>query len=129
MAERLTDRTALSSPPAGDDLIHLVDVSDSTDNAAGTSKKQEVGDFLRGRTYGKNTTVTATAATTLIFNMSNTLNHPVTQALQDDWAVYMNEVEDRLVIGVAKQTCSSFPSDLDDTAKFLKFYDGNSLLP
>lgn len=36
--QKLTDRTALTAPASGD-LVHIVDVSDPTDNVAGTSKK------------------------------------------------------------------------------------------
>ena len=35
----LTTRTELNATPADGDLVHIVDVSDTTDNAAGTSKK------------------------------------------------------------------------------------------
>lgn len=35
----LTSRTALAAKPADGDLLHVVDVSDTTDNANGTSKK------------------------------------------------------------------------------------------
>lgn len=37
--QRLTDRSALAETPADGDLIHVVDVSDTTDSADGTSKK------------------------------------------------------------------------------------------
>lgn len=46
MAERLTDRTEKSTGFAFDDLLHLVDVSDTTDNAAGTSYKVAIGKLL-----------------------------------------------------------------------------------
>lgn len=36
---KLTARTELAATPADGDLVHIVDVSDTTDNAAGTSKK------------------------------------------------------------------------------------------
>ena len=38
----LTDRVIFSGSPAGNDLIHIVDVSDATDNPAGTSFAIEV---------------------------------------------------------------------------------------
>ena len=38
----LTDRVIFSGSPAGNDLIHIVDVSDPTDNPAGTSFAIEV---------------------------------------------------------------------------------------
>lgn len=39
MADKLTDRTALGTHPAENDLHYVVDVSDTTDDATGTSKK------------------------------------------------------------------------------------------
>lgn len=42
----LTDRTALGAAPASDDLLHLVDVSDTTDDTSGTSKKITVSDLF-----------------------------------------------------------------------------------
>lgn len=46
MAERLTDRTEKTAAVSFDDVIHIVDVSDTTDNAAGTSYKIKVGTLL-----------------------------------------------------------------------------------
>lgn len=39
MATRLTDVGLLTAAPAGDDLLYMVDTSDITDNAAGSSKR------------------------------------------------------------------------------------------
>lgn len=39
MGQRLDQRTALSTQPADGDLLHVIDVSDTTDNANGSSKK------------------------------------------------------------------------------------------
>jgi len=39
MGQRLDQRTALAAQPADGDLFHVVDVSDTTDNANGSSKK------------------------------------------------------------------------------------------
>lgn len=47
MAERLTDQTEKTSGLSFDDVLHIVDVSDTTDNAAGSSYKIKVGNFLR----------------------------------------------------------------------------------
>lgn len=44
----LTDRTELSEAPNNSDLVHVVDVSDTTDNAAGTSKKLTISNLLSG---------------------------------------------------------------------------------
>lgn len=47
MAERVTDLTAKTSGFSLSDLIHIVDVSDTTENAAGSSFKTTVGDLFR----------------------------------------------------------------------------------
>lgn len=39
MADKLTDRTPLGTHPAENDLHYVVDVSDTTDDPTGTSKK------------------------------------------------------------------------------------------
>lgn len=57
MAQKLTDRTA-ATEAAGNDLVHLVDVSDTTDGPDGTSKKATVDVLLTGER-----TITSTAAT------------------------------------------------------------------
>jgi len=44
--ERLDEQTALTATPADGDLIHVVDVSDTTDNANGSSKKITRSNFL-----------------------------------------------------------------------------------
>ena len=36
---KVTDRSELTAQPANDDVVHIVDVSDTTDSANGTSKK------------------------------------------------------------------------------------------
>lgn len=128
MAERLTDRTELTTPAVGTDLIYVVDVSDTTDNATGTSKKQTVATFLAGKTFGKNVINPGTPATTLIFNMSNSANHPVTQALTGDFVVFIDNTANRMLIGLALDGLTSFPADLDNDAKFAKYYEGSRLL-
>lgn len=47
MAERLTDQTEKTANLSFDDVIYVVDVSDTTENAAGSSYKIKVGTFLR----------------------------------------------------------------------------------
>lgn len=46
MPTKLTDKTELSTTPASSDVIHIVDVSDGTSDAAGTSKKITVSNFM-----------------------------------------------------------------------------------
>lgn len=45
MAEKLTDRTAKTSSFANDDVIHLVDVSDTSQDPAGSSFKSTIGNI------------------------------------------------------------------------------------
>lgn len=43
---KLTDRTELATTPASDDVLHIVDVDDTTGSAAGTSKKIRVSNLV-----------------------------------------------------------------------------------
>jgi len=45
--QKLTDRTELAAAPADGDLVHVVDVSDTTDNASGTSKKITITNLIK----------------------------------------------------------------------------------
>lgn len=45
----LTTRTELATTPADSDILHIVDVSDTTDNAAGTSKKIQVSNLIASK--------------------------------------------------------------------------------
>jgi len=120
MAERLTDQDELTVKPGDLDFIHLVDVSDTAENAAGSSRKQQVRNFLKGRAFQY-------ILGCLVFKVNNS---PSTTTIQSsDWVIYMSEAQDRLIIGLAKSGVSAIPADFDDASKFLKFYDGNSLLP
>ena len=47
MPERLTDQPTKTSDLANNDYLYIVDVSDTTDNAAGSSYKITVGNLLR----------------------------------------------------------------------------------
>lgn len=120
MAERLTDQNELSVKPDDLDFLHLVDVSDTGDNAAGSSKKIQVRNLLKGRTLQY-------ILGCLVFKPNAS---PSTTTIQpDDWIIYMNSSEDRIVLGLCKTALTTIPSDFDDNTKFLKFHDGNSLLP
>lgn len=46
--EQISDFTALAVAPAGGDLLALVDISDTTDAATGTTKKITVTNFFAG---------------------------------------------------------------------------------
>lgn len=47
---KLTDRNELQESPDNDDLIHIVDVSDTTDSPEGTSLKIKISTFFSGLT-------------------------------------------------------------------------------
>lgn len=49
MAEKLTNRTALTTPASGD-LLHIVDISDTTDSPQGSSKKITFANLAAGIT-------------------------------------------------------------------------------
>jgi hypothetical protein len=59
---RISDLTALSAVPANDDLLVIVDVSDTTDASSGTTKK-----ITAGQAFGIDTKETPSGA----FNGSN----------------------------------------------------------
>jgi hypothetical protein len=69
----LTDRVIFSGSPASNDLIHIVDVSDPTDNPAGTSFAIEVGNLVSSSPFTGLTTTGTSGAATLV---SGTLNVP-----------------------------------------------------
>ena len=48
MATKVTDLTELAVTPANDDVLHIIDVSDPTGGAAGTSKKIQVVNLPSG---------------------------------------------------------------------------------
>lgn len=55
----LTTRTELATTPAAGDLVHIVDVSDTTDNASGTSKKITTTNLLAGKADASHTHATS----------------------------------------------------------------------
>lgn len=120
MAERLTDQTQMTTKPSSSDVLYLVDVSDATDNAAGSSKKIQVQNLLKGFTFRQ-------LLGCLVYQVA--VNPSNSQIEIGDYIIYMNEAEDRLVVGLAKGNITTVPTDLDDSSKFLKFIDGSSLLP
>jgi len=61
MATKITDLTELAATPANDDVLHIIDVSDTTGGAAGTSKKIQITNLPSG---GGSGTVTSVATGT-----------------------------------------------------------------
>jgi hypothetical protein len=64
--KKITDFGALTSP-AGADILYLVDVSDTTDSAAGTSKKITVIDLKTNITTRATTTYTVLVTDEVVF--------------------------------------------------------------
>ena len=67
----LTDRVIFSGSPASNDLIHIVDVSDPTDNPAGTSFAIEVGDLVPSIPFTGLTTTGTSGPSTLVGGVLN----------------------------------------------------------
>src|SRR5688572_12394442 len=57
----VTELTELNETPANGDLLHIVDVSDTTDDASGTSKKVTRANLVGGLATSANPTFTGTA--------------------------------------------------------------------
>lgn len=121
MAKKLTELTEISVAPSGLDWLYLVDVSDLTDGADGTSKKISVANFLKGK-------VPENRLGAIVFNVSQTENPLPNQIYTGDWLIYMSQANNRILIGIAKALLTALPADLDDGAKFDKFYEGTKLL-
>lgn len=117
MAERLTDKTALSTSPDVLDVIHVVDVSDTTSNAAGTSKKQQVAHFLsKGLTNIQGCWVLARASGAT----------SVTALADGDIVMYASTSE--FLIARLKGAVTTLPDDLRDDTKAYLFIDTTPLL-
>ena len=87
----LTDRVIFSGSPASNDLIHIVDVSDPTDNPAGTSFAIEVGDLVPSIPFTGLTTTGTTGPSTLV---SGTLNVPEYSGGTSYWVVENGGLKD-----------------------------------
>jgi hypothetical protein len=117
--ERLTDQEAYTGKSSDADLLHLVRPSDTTDNAAGSSKKLRIDDLFKGRSF-------QIILGCLVFKFD--AGPTKTTIVSGDWIIWMNVAADRMVLGVAKDDITIVPDDFDTTLKFAKFYDGSSLL-
>lgn len=116
--ERLTDKSELTDGVTVADVMHVVDVSDTTDNAAGSSKKVQLGNLLKKLTF-------IPILGCLVYRTGSSTNVSAIQS--GDWVFYMSTANDRLTIGIATGAITTIPSDLDG-ANFTKFYEGSSLL-
>jgi hypothetical protein len=117
---KLTDQTAKTTKAALNDLIHVVDVSDTSDDPAGSSFKQTILNALKGATL-----VPILGA--LVWKAGS--GESTAQFEDGDWVIYMSGTtsSDRLVIGIATGTITNISGI--DSADFTKFFESNPLLP
>ena len=121
MAERLTDQTELTTKPADGDLVHIVDVSNTTDNAAGSSRKMQIQNVLKGRTF-------QSILGCMVYKVS--ASPSVTTIAATDFVIYASPKAsgNRMIVGIAKAAIATIPADLEDRAKFDTFIDTTSLI-
>lgn len=115
--ERLTDQTEYTAKPADLDVLHLVDVSNVTDNAAGSSRKITVPNLLKGRVF-------VPLLGCLVYQVSATPS--ATQIEDGDYIIYMTDTE--MIIGKALATITIIPADLRDNTKCANFLDATPSL-
>lgn len=115
--ERLTDKDQIDIDDISlSDVLHLVDVSDTSSNAAGTSYKARLFDLLVKRTF-------VATSNALIFKSPANAGSISTEPQLNDWVIFMSTT--RLVIGIAKDDIGvgTMPGALDDSDLFIKFID------
>ena len=119
MAERLTDKTAKTAKPVDDDLVHVIDVSDVSQNAAGSSFKMKVDDFLKGRAF-------------IMVQNCHTLkgvgNESRTVLEVNDFVIYQNVGNNILILATILATITTVPTDLRDSAKAANWLDASAAL-
>lgn len=113
----LTDKTAKTTTPAGTDLLHVVDVSDTTQNPAGSTFKMTVDNFLKGRAF-----ITIQSC----YALKGSGNESTTALEAGDLAIYESAAE--LIVAVITATITTVPDDLRDAAKARRFIDNSPLL-
>lgn len=131
MPERLTDQTELTTAPENDDIVYVVDVSDTTDNPAGSSKQQTFANFTKGiRGFGAllpgTLSPSGSPATLLFKTTSNPATDDYTAIQQHDIVIRADAA--RCVIGYVLNDFTTFPDDFDDPTKFAKYIDNGPAL-
>ncbi|MCR9263299.1 MAG: hypothetical protein NXH86_04035 [Flavobacteriaceae bacterium] len=115
--QRLPEKNEKTSGFSFAHIFHLVDESDTTDHASGSSFQAKLGNFLK-----ELGAIQLNGCLVIKKNAS-----PVYTSIQDDdWVFYMSDT--RLIVGVPKATITTVPTDLDDDTKFIKFLDNTPLL-
>lgn len=118
MADRLTDKTEKTGSFAEDDLIHVVDISDTSDNASGSSFKAEIFNVLASYAMVR------VSDNLILLKSSTGTNNKVVQA--GDFVIYITT--SRMIVGRAI-TSSMTVGEFDDPAKFAKFIDASPIIP
>jgi len=77
MATKITDLTELTTTPGNDDVLHIVDISDTTGGSAGTSKKIKVSTLPSGGGGGSGTVTSVALAVPSALSVAGS---PVTTA-------------------------------------------------
>ena len=135
MAEKLTDRPVLATPPEDNDKVWVNDTSDTTDAPTGTSKQQDFSVFKEGVIAGiggfqelqPGALVVGGSPSCLLFKTtSNPTADDYTSVQQFDILIYADTV--RGVFGFVLNTFTTWPDDLDDPTKFAKFIDNGPSL-
>ena len=114
---KLTERNQLAGTSTSTDLVHLV--------RGGISYKSALSTVLDNSKIPFR--VTDADVEFIIFKKDP--DQTTTQVLSDgDFLIYINRTDKRMIIGMAIGSVSSYPTDLTNTLKFLRFYDGNAML-
>ncbi len=117
--ERLTDQTAKVSTPARDDVMHVVDVSNTTDNAAGSSRQMEIDTILGGGlSLIQGCIVLARAST----------GQSMTALVAGDLVIYKSTGSNELIIASILATVTTIPDDLRDPTKAANWLDTSAAL-
>jgi hypothetical protein len=117
MAEKLTDRSELGGGTQGTDQVHVV-------RSAVSYRRQVSNLFNTGYVPGR----VATGNAEMIVFKKDPETTPTAVLAADDILIYIDTTADRMIVGIAVAAVSTYPTDLEDNAKFLRFYDGASLL-
>lgn len=114
---KLSERTELAGGSILTDLIHVV--------RGGVSYKRQLSNILD--TSQIPFRITSGNREFIIFK--KVPSDSTTNVLAvGDILLYIDTDAERLVLGIAKAAMSSYPTDLDDDTKFMKFLDQSALL-
>ena len=119
MAERLTDKTAKTTTPASGDLVHIVDISDITSHADGTSYKHTIDNFLKGRAF-----ITIQGCYTL----KASGNESITVLETGDFVIYEDVAGNEMILATIILAITTVPADLRVSTKAANWLDVSAAL-